>query len=257
MKLTLLQLTQSILSSLNSDEVNSISDTTESLQVAEIIRTTYFNIIARAGLTNQHKLFQLIPSTDTDLPVLMYKPDNIAKIDWIKYKRELDDGTFTFQPIQIIPIDEFISVVNGYNPNLDNVVEYTFTEAGNNFSFLYRNDGQPCYCTVIENHYILFDSYDSTIDSTLVGSKTICHGETVATFTMSDLFIPELDDYQFPLLLNEAKALAFVELKQSQHPKAEQESKRQWSTLQKHKATVDVPSDFDALPNYGRKRYFR
>jgi len=37
MKSTVLDMTQSILSGLGSDEVNSISDTTESLQVAEVI----------------------------------------------------------------------------------------------------------------------------------------------------------------------------------------------------------------------------
>jgi hypothetical protein len=37
-KMTLLEMTQNILSAMNSDEVNSITDTVESLQVAEEIQ---------------------------------------------------------------------------------------------------------------------------------------------------------------------------------------------------------------------------
>jgi len=70
---------------------------------------------------------------------------------------------------------------------------------------------------------------------------------------MGDTFIPELDDQQFPLLLNEAKSLAFFELKQTPHTKAEQEARRQWTSLQRDKSVDDKPSSFDALPNFGRR----
>jgi hypothetical protein len=82
---TLLDLVQIVLSSLNSDEVNSIGDTVESMQIANIIKTTYFNVITRAGLPDQNTLFQLNPSDDFSAPVLMYKPDNVSKLVWIKY----------------------------------------------------------------------------------------------------------------------------------------------------------------------------
>ncbi len=52
------------------------------------------------------------------------------------------------------------------------------------------------------------------MDTTLQTSKTLCYGQIIPTFTLEDSFIPDLDDTQFPLLLNEAKAIAFVELKQ-------------------------------------------
>src|ERR1700704_6434506 len=86
MKRTLLDYTQSILSSLNSAEVNSISDTTESLQVAEILRTTYYNILGRAELPEHEKLFQLTSSADPTKPVLMFRPnEGVAKLNWIQY----------------------------------------------------------------------------------------------------------------------------------------------------------------------------
>ena len=44
-KLTLLEMTQDIMSDMDSDEINSINDSVEALQVAQIIKTTYYNII--------------------------------------------------------------------------------------------------------------------------------------------------------------------------------------------------------------------
>ena len=85
MKQTLVQLVQSILSSMSSDEINSIGDTTESMQVANIVKETYFNVTNRAGLPDQFELFQLNPFTDPNQPVMMTRPDNISKMAWIKY----------------------------------------------------------------------------------------------------------------------------------------------------------------------------
>ena len=85
MNMTLLQMTQDILSSMGSDEVNSIGDTIESMQVANIIKNKYFDVINRADLPEHYKLFQLNPSLDFSSPVLMYVPSEINSIKWIKY----------------------------------------------------------------------------------------------------------------------------------------------------------------------------
>lgn len=275
MKMTLLALVQSIASSLGTDEVNSYSDTSESQQIAEIVRTTYYNILTRADLPELKQLFQLTASTDATLPILMYRPDNVVKVDWLKYYNiNSDNATETefvhdldlditvdvenipsapsYGWVEILPVEEFLNMINQYNPNETDIASYNFNDGDNTFSLLYKNDKVPQYCTVIKNYYFLFDSYDSSVDSTLQSSKTQGYGQTIPTFTMADTFIPVLDDYQFPLLLNEAKSLAFLELKQMQHAKADLESRRQWGTLQKTKSLADKPSYFNQLPNYGR-----
>lgn len=271
MKLTLLDMTQSILSSLDSDEVNSISDTTESLQVANIIKNTYFNIASRTHLPENTGLFQLDASTDDTIPVIMYKPSNVDKLIWIKYFDNSTTVTGTNYPshdintdieptvsqstpdlnyktLQILDITSFLTMVNQYDINEDEVEEYTL----NGIKFRYKNNSNPTYCAVLSDYYILFDSYDQTVDDTVQNSKTQCYGELIPSFKMEDNFIPVLDDYQFPLLLNESKSLAFFELKQTAHQKAEQEAKRQWSSLQRDKSLVNRPTYFDSLPNFGR-----
>lgn len=273
MKLTLLDMVQSILSDLNSDEVNSISDTTESLQVADMIKQSFFNIVARAELPEHNQLFQLIASTNQEQPVIMYRPDNVTKINWIKYFDDdveaanlgedmhdinldvvLTDGGSSgsapaYKDVQILPVTQFLRITNQYNTNENTVETFTF----NGMQFNFKNDQVPIYCCILNNYYVIFDGYDSAVDSTLQTSKTQCYGQIIPTFLMEDTFIPELDDYKFPLLLNEAKSLAFIQLKQMQHSKAEQETRRQWSQVQKDKTLADKPTYFEQLPSFGRR----
>jgi hypothetical protein len=282
MILTLLDYTQSILSSLNSDEVNSISDTPESLQVAEIIRQVYFNVITRTHLPEHVQFIQFEPSLNPGAPVLMYVPDGVSKITWLKYFNNnitgnagtdagfthdlnvdipADDTSFNtpppgYQDVQVLPVTEFINIVTAYNPSETNVESFTFTDSSNvfpgNFTLYYQNDRQPMYCTVISDYYVVFNSFDNTVDSTLQASKCMAYGEIIPKWVMEDNFVPLIDEAQVPLLLNEAKSLAFYELKQTLHQKAEQESKRQWSSVQQDKARSDKPSYFNQLPNFGR-----
>ena len=85
MKMSLLEMTQNILSALNSDQVNSVSDTPESLQVAEAIKSTYFNMLGRYDLPEHNQFFNLQPSNDPTKPVLMYRPDGVTRLEWLKY----------------------------------------------------------------------------------------------------------------------------------------------------------------------------
>ena len=250
MKYTLLELTQNILSRLDSDEVDSISDTTEAMQVARVIRNTYFNILTRSNLPEHKKLIQLTASGDNTKPVLMTRPDNVSRIEWIKYNvRNATDTTDRYDYVIILPVAQFLERQDGLDTS-DTSVD---TMVVNGITFAFTNNMKPTFCTIVEDVNIIFDSYDSGVDTTLQTSKTKCSAFTLPTFSLVDATIPDLDDIQFPLLLNEATAVAFVDLKQQANPKAEQESRRQWISLQRTKSLAKVPTPFDALPHFGRR----
>lgn len=281
MKQTLLAMTQDILSGMSSDEVNSISDTAESLQVANIIKQKYFDIINRVPLPEHEQLVQLDPSLDSTSPVLMYVPDGIAGLKWLKYYNSnildgnngvdqthdtnvniisnsgnVSNGPPGYQYVNIVSTQQFLDMVNGFNPGESNVNSFTLSDTNNNFpgnfTFLYRDDRQPKFCTIISNYYVVFDSYDATQDTTLQGSKTMGWGRIIPSWSNTDSFIPNLAEEQFQLLFNEAKSLAFFELKQQPHQLAMQETKRGWSNVQKNKAVAMRPTFFDEIPNFGR-----
>lgn len=276
---TLLEMTQDILSRMSSDEVNSISDTAESLQIATIIKNKYFDIVARGDLPAEERLIQLTPSDDATKPVLMYVPDGVITIEWLKYfdtnptdsqeQSQFGSGHDTnldithtpsdpadvpagYKYVTLLPIAQFLDMVNGFNPSESNVETLSFKPGSQTYTFYYKNDHQPRYATIIENTYVIFDMYDATQDSTLQASKTMAFGQSITPFSMTDNFVPNVDDNQFPLLFNEALAVAFYELKQVPNAKAEQEIKRQWSVVQKNKSVDNKPSYFDQLPNFGR-----
>jgi hypothetical protein len=274
---TVLQMTQNILSALNSDEVNSIGDSPESLQVATILQNTYYNMVGRTDLPEHEQLFQLTASTNPTLPTLMYVPQGVKRIDWVKYYSQDDDpytdydqyGAYqhdlntdlvnnpsTFESdemfyveVRMLPITQFIDMINKFSILESDVESYTF----NNMYLRYKNDKRPQFCTILQNYYILFDSYDNSVDDTLQTSKTQCFGLKVPEFLLQDNFTPDIDDPQFQLLINEAKSVAFFELKQQIHQKAEQESKRQWSGIQKDKSVSNKPTYFGQLPDFGRQ----
>ena len=250
MKLSVLELTQLILSSMDSDEVNSISDTAEARQVAQVIRTAYFNILSRSNLPEHKGIFSLQSSLSASQPVLMSRPANVSRIEWIKYNKFTadDDEEDRFDYVTILPLQQFFDLIHQLNEDELEVGIMSFQ----NQTFYFKNDTAPSYCAMLGDNYVIFDSYDNQVDVTLASNKTLCFGQTIPVFTVEDSFIPELDEQQFPLLLNEAKALAFFELKQMPHQKAEQESRRQWVTLQRTKE-LPKPNYLNTLPNFGRK----
>jgi hypothetical protein len=277
---TLLNMVQNILSAMSSDEVNSIYDTVEATQVAQIIENKYYDIMARGDLALDLQLFQLNPSDNASFPVSMLLPVGVSRIDWLKYynTNPLDNsqnsqfGSFrhdlntdittnnasgpTVPPgyayVQIVPIDYFLEITDRLDLTQNNVKSYQFKQSGNTYTFKYFTDRQPRMCTVISNQFVVFDSFDNTQDSTLQASKTEAYGQILPVFNLQDNFVPVLDDLQFPLLLNESKSLAFYELKQMAHQKADQEVQRQWTVTQKTKSKANKPSYFDQLDNYAR-----
>lgn len=251
MKYTVLELTQNILSSMDSDEVTSISDTTEATQVANIIRTAYFNIISRADLPELKTVFKLTSSSGTDQPVVMYRPDDIIRIDWIKYNKADTGDAASYEYVTVLPLQQFLDMTHTFNE--DETWVSSFTNDDGILSY-YRTDKQPDFCTILDDNTIIFDGLDVEQDTQLFldAEKSMAFGLTSPTFTLSDSFTPELDDVQFPLLLNEAKSLAFLELKQIANDSAMVESRRQWRNLQRTKDLVKK-SPFDQLSNFGRR----
>lgn len=263
MKYTLLELTQAVLGSMDSDEINSINDTVESQQVVEVIKTVYDDIISRGDLTTNKTPFNLTASTDPLKPILMTKPLGIERIEWIKYDiRKLGDTVPAWTNMTYLPAMDFIDYMHAGNPTDSNMESFAHGIDSYVLTFTYRNDIAPHYYTSFNDNDIFFDSYDAAVDSTLQSSKSLCYGLKITSFQKTDSFVPELQPQQFALLLNEAKSLAWTELKQTVHAKAEQSSRRNWRHLQKTRREVpntssnvlDNAHNFNRLPNFARRR---
>lgn len=260
MKYTLLELVQAILSSTDGEEINSINDTVESQQIVEVLKTVYNDMITRGDIAAVKVPFTLTASGDNTKPVLMYKPDGIANIDYVKYNCETEDDTDpVWLTMSYLPISEFVDFTHQYRPSESNVDTFDHTADAYTITFHYKTDTAPRYYTVVEDNDLIFDAYDSTVDTTLQSSKSLCFGGRNTIFVKSDSWTPELSPDQFSLLLNEAKSLAWAEQKQTEHPKAEQAARRGWRHLARMRRTTPTghkekkETTFGSLPNFSRK----
>lgn len=258
MKYTLLEIVQTVLSSMDSDEVNSIEDTVESQQVVEIVKNVYDDIISRGDLNSNKIPFNLVASTDPTKPILMTRPDDIDRINWIKYDcQKSGDAGPNWTEMNYLPVETFIDYIHSINPNDTDVAHFDHLLNGFTIRFTYRNSLAPKYYTSLDDTTLMFDAYDSVVDTTLQSSKTLCYGFKTTNFTRSDDFVPELLPQQFQLLINEAKSLAWAELKQVPHQKAEQSARRNWRHLQRSRMSVPDSTDnrpnFNKLPNFSRR----
>ena len=245
--MTLLEMTQDILSDMDSDEVNSINDSVESLQVAQIIKTTYYNIIDGRDYDFLYELFQLESSGTSSRPTHMKLPENIIDLKYIKYNtRKSTDTKDKYLKIKYLMPEDFMEIVDKRDSSKSNVTVITDPTG---ISINVKNDKAPEYFTSFDDENLVFDSYDSVVDTTLQNSKTQCHGKRSVAFTLLDTFTPDLPAQMFSYLLAEAKSTAFVTLKQVANAKAEQVS-----TSQKRRMSQDAWRLKNGIhyPNYGR-----
>ena len=245
-KKTLLDLTQSILSDMNGDEVNSIADTLESAQVAQIVRDTYDEIISSRKWPHLNSLIAVTPQGATR-PTHMDLADTWAYIDVIKYNvRDSDDTRDNYDDLTYMTQDDFLKHLNARDNSASTVDTITDTSGVKLFII---NDSRPLYWTSFDDEVLVFDSYDSGVDTNLQESKFQCWGNVEPTWSHTDTYTPDLPAKAFAYLLAEAKSVAFNALMQAGNQKAEQQSRRQrvWLSREKWRTNGGM-----STPDYGR-----
>jgi len=95
--------------------------------------------------------------------------------------------------------------------------------------------GNTPYWTSFDDEYIILDSFDSDVESTIQASKTQAHCYKDPSWSGTDGAIPDLPAKVFPYFLAEAKSVCFNTIKQVANQKEEQRSRRQRTWLAKEK----------------------
>lgn len=246
MKLSLLEMVQDILNDMDADEINDIDDTIEAQQVAQIIKTCYYEMLGNRNWPHMRKLVQLDASGSLDKPNYLKLPDNLKELSSFKY-----DGSTTSDPafadVRYKEPDDFLRYVSSRNATLDNVD--VVTDFGGS-RLLIITDTAPQFWTSFDDTYLVTDSYDKAVNSTLQKAKSQALAFIVPTWVRTNEAIPDLPIDAFPALLEEAKSTAFMALKQMANQKAEQKAGRQqrWLARKDWRAKGGVKYD-----DYGRK----
>lgn len=237
---TLIEIVQDILSAMDSDEVNSINDTTEAQQVATIVKRCYYDILSDIELPDEYAIFNLDASTDPDKPVLMSLPTNIENIEWVKYNKvTATDVDQKYTSIPFYPKEEFLRLTQSYPSSETTTGSFTHTIENGTVDLLFYNDRGPDFYTSFDNRTLVFNAIDLGVDSTLQSSKTLCYGKLSPHFELSDDYVPFRDTKYESLLFNASKAISFAELKQISNAKAEKAERRARIKTQPSKRSVE------------------
>lgn len=223
MKTTLLQVVQSILSDMDSEDVNSISDTIEAQQIASVVEDTYFNLIAAREIPEHKTLLKLTGLSDVSKPTHMSYPSDVKYIERLEY----NVGNLLEKDYRVIPFVEPLEFLDRMDEK-DKLV----TTLNDSVEIFVKTDEHPSYYTSFDDEFIVMNAHKSDDDQTLNASKVRAYGSVYPTFSRTDGHIIDLDNTFMPLLLAEAKSVCFSLFKGGPDSKIEQAARRLKSYVQ-------------------------
>lgn len=244
MKKSLLEIVKIILSKADSEDVNSISDTEEAMQAAEVVKSVYEDMIANRVIPEHKSIIKLVSLSDSNFPTHFTPGENVNKVEKIWYDTSTD-GSFKYSEVLWKEPEDFL---RWCDQRQSNYVLVNDKVAGTKLRI--GNDSMPRYYTSFDDTHIVMDSYNSSIDSILSSAKTRSIAVTFPSFTLSDDFVPDLDENMFPYLQRESESMFFDVFKGAISVKIEQAAKRHKNYSQNDKKRIGRKN---RLRNYGRR----
>lgn len=244
----LLTMTKDILSVMDGDEVNSISDTEEATQVAKVIIRTFNAMVSNTTWFNTRKGLTLVALSNSSIPTHIRLNDDVKELSFINYnKRKLADTKDVYRELKWKNPEDFLRYVNARDnskANCQTVIDYSGIE------LFILNDKAPDYYTSFNDKDIIFDSFDNEVDTTIQESKIQAVGFVVPSLAEADGSVIDLPPDAMSMLLEESTKKAQWWVRQMQDPVAEQEAKRQKTWMARKQWRVNGGIKY---PNYGRK----
>lgn len=241
MKKTLLEIVQEILNDMDSEPVNSLSDSIEAVQIASIVQSTFENIVATRYIPEHSQLIQLTPLSDSSRPTYFVLQANTRKVENVWYNVGTSSETEYRELTWLAPL-QFLQL----NDNLTGALEVTDINSATTFKV--ATDKQPTYYTSFDDAHIVCDSYNNTVDTNLQASKSRAYGTVYPTFSQTDSFVPDLDSTMFRYLINESKSMAMSLLK-APNGKVDQAARRQKQYVQNDTKRL---GPYDRWNSFGR-----
>lgn len=248
---TLLEMTQGILRKMESDNVSAIADTIEATDVANIIGDIYFTIIEEFDFEEIKTLDQLGSGTVTTDPTGCDVPDGMFNIENIFYDtRNASADARAYTPIAYKEPAEFLNLINGRDSTGTNID--TITGPGS-VELLIQNDAHPSFWTSFDGGELIhFDAYKSSLDSTILASKTQVWSAARSDLTIADGTVIDLPVHLFSLLTWEATELCFDMFKGGAPRKIRRLATR--SRVRAQRTGRRNTQRRDRAPDYGRPK---
>lgn len=247
---TLIDFVQQILSDADGDDVNSITDTVESDQCARIVRDSFDQIVDIYDLDHTKATKQL-EATTSATPVVMTRPEGFYNIEYIKYDKRVAAGDpQRYQTVTFMEPKRFLEYT-GNRTSSDTTVDEVTLSSGH--VLLARNDAPPTYWTILDGYSsLVFDAYDSGLESNLQASKSLAYGIQKPSLTLADASVPNLPTHLETLLLREARSVYFDLYKDGITSEIDR-TRRRAEVRSQRMRRIAKNQDNNNSPNFGRK----
>lgn len=211
MQRTLLQVVQTYLDATSGFYVDSIFDTDESQQVANVAERIYYKMVQEyPNLLFTMKERTLDALSDLSRPNYMLLPTNIQKVHESKvwYDVSKDEDKIQYQEVKYVPPLKFVEMTSRSGGDETRIVK-GFDES----EMVVVTNRFPTYFTSFDNKHVVFDAYNKEFDDTLQASKTKVVAAGEEDFLISDDFVIPIPDHlsetYMDMVLNECLTLIY------------------------------------------------
>ena len=231
---------------MDSDEVDTIADTSEATQVAELLQDVYYELLNRQEWEFLKGPITLTAAGDVAKPTKFTVPSGLRHLHQVWYNID-EAGGLNRRELAFVEPDEFLRRAGG-----SAAAGKLLVTEGSQIQFYVRTDRMPTYYTTFDDRTIYCDAYKESIETSLVSSKVSGLGVSLPAFEVADDFIPSLPENMVPLLQHTLNATAHLYFKQQASAPDEARVRRQLAQARTRNSQVASRSSYYAN-SFGRR----
>ena len=215
-KITLLNAVNKYMAFTDGFSVASIDDTFEAQQVAMIAEKVFYDLVDDVFANDKMQdIVQLESLADNTKPNYLRIPDNVKRIkDSVVFYNTTDDAELEMNKIQYLATVPFLEWIGNTKAKTTNQTVIDFS----GYQMVIANNKAPEYYTSFDDEHLIFDSFDSSVDSVLQSSKSGILTSVDRSFTQSDTYIIDFPEWFHTTYLNELMAEASAALREEPLP---------------------------------------
>lgn len=251
MNRTLLYTVQRVLEKLDLDPVDSINDSQDAILIAREAEDTFYDLVNRNEWPERYDIIKIESVGDVNNPTALKLPDNVLNVLSLRYNITESGGSNTeYRELDQLSPEDFLDKV--YTRRTSDTAVQVASYKGIDIHIY--NNKSPEYFTVFDNKYIVSDSFDNTVETTLQGAKTVARGSSVPVFNMTDTYIVPVDVTTYPLYLAELTSAASIALNGATDPENERRRNRGISRLRRTAYRTGTESNKNSFGRNGNGR---
>ncbi len=224
MSRTVLSYVQTCLSVMDSDNVDDINDTVESLQVANALEQVYYETMNRQDWPHLNKALTLTAAADVNNPTQFAIGNDVKLINELIYNvSEAMPAEYVRRELHWLPFKDFLERFSSGEGDTDKQL----ITVGSGVQFYVSLNQWPHYWTTIDDTLVVMDGVNQTYESTLTSTKLTGTGIVLPAFAITNVFEVPVPKHMESLIQAELNRECFHYFKQTESVPDERKAQRQ------------------------------